>query len=219
MTLLVMRVFWRSFMMSGTTLLRPAARRALSSRSIDVRLENASAQPLRPHGHFGPFSSRTMCPISPAAPRKPRSSSPSTISPPPTPVPTQMPTARFAPLAAPYACSPWIATWTSLPNATGTPNRAFRIDPSGTSVQPRLGAFATTPFFGSTAPGAPMPIASIFDSLIFASFAASSICSTICAIVSSAFPCFVAVSLAPRTLPFSFATTAIMLVPPRSTPT
>ena len=70
---------------------RPALMPAQMSRSMAVRLASASAHPRLPHPHTGPSASRIMCPTSAQALRHPCRSSPPSISPPPSPVPTKIP--------------------------------------------------------------------------------------------------------------------------------
>ena len=62
-----------------------ARSRAVRTRAASPMID--SRQPRLPHMHSGPFSSTGVCPISPAPPAAPRSTTPSTTIPAPTPVP------------------------------------------------------------------------------------------------------------------------------------
>ena len=118
-------------------------------------------QPVRPHGQVRPSLLTTMWPISPAPPR-PSHSSPSSTTPPPTPVPQNTPRIERNGFAAPSSNSAIVATLTSLESATGAPNAASSFSPSGyvPSQSGRLRALVTVPAASSTTPGEPTPIAS-----------------------------------------------------------
>src|SRR4030081_1696023 len=101
-------------------------------------------QPRRPHGQRAPLRRTTTWPISPAAaspehrlaggaepPPRPSHGLPSSTSPPPTPVPQNTPRIDRYSLPAPSSNSALVATWTSLPTATGAPHASDSASASG----------------------------------------------------------------------------------------
>src|SRR4051812_1550054 len=97
------------------------------------------------------------CPISPAQSDAPWYNLPSTMMPPPMPVPMVMPIALRVPRAAPIHHSPRTAQLASLSRAAGSPRRSWMIWRSGRLTQPRLGVSNTMPRLVSSGPGAPTP--------------------------------------------------------------
>ena len=106
---------------------RPLARRAVTSAAP---LATASRQSRLPHRHTTPPPSATgLCPISPAAPRTPRCSTPPAMIPAPMPVDTL--TCRRSETLGRTLCSARVSAFTSLstthgkapgkPSAIGTP--------------------------------------------------------------------------------------------------
>jgi hypothetical protein len=80
------------------------------------------------------------------------------MSPDPMPEPTKTSTASSTPRAAPKRRSPHAAADRSFAMRTFTPSRRSRSAPNGTSRQPRLGAFMTTPVRPRHWPATPTPI-------------------------------------------------------------
>ena len=113
-----------------------------------VRLARASKQPRLPQLHLGPPTSMTMCPISPAVPLKPEYNLPSTIMPPPMPVPMKMPIMWRGLDCSSFSKTPSVALLQSFSTETGTPNCFSRIFFSGTSCHCRFGAKMTRPVVG-----------------------------------------------------------------------
>src|SRR4051812_49158265 len=176
--------------------------------------------PRRPHGHCRPPSLTTMWPISPADAR-PRHNSPSSTTPPPTPVPQKTPSRDWYGRPAPRWNSAIVATSTSLPRLTGTPSSAPSSAASGTvpSQFGRLRALVTVPAAASTAPGEPTPAPARAPRSVPAPSAASFSADTIAARTSLGPPDVgVGCRAAPSTSPSSSTTTAWIFVPPRSTP-
>ncbi len=130
-----------------------------------------SRQPVREQAQRSPSGSTTTCPISPAAPRWPCSSEPSSTSPAPTPIPIRS-TIRPPSPVWPKVCSPRTAVLASFATTTGRPRASARLVDSGVSVQARFGASMTVPP-ASTTPGLPTPMPSTGRSVIAIRSAAS----------------------------------------------
>src|SRR5581483_6103574 len=81
---------------------------------IPTAEENVSRHPLFPQLHFAPSGKIVMCPTSPAIPSAPRQSFPSSIIPPPSPVPIARSTSEFTPSPAPFHNSPSAAQLASF---------------------------------------------------------------------------------------------------------
>ena len=94
---------------------RPAASRA------------ASAETAPAHGSISSPSPRATRSTSPAAPLRPRWSSPRRTSPAPRPVPTERKTKSSTPRATPRHCSPSAARLMSLSSVTGRPSRSAQL--------------------------------------------------------------------------------------------
>ena len=135
-------------------------RRLEGRRKMAVRLASASKQPRLPQLHFGPPTSITMWPISPAVPLWPEYNLPSRMMPPPMPVPRKMPTTcRGLDNEFRFKDSQYRRVAVVLHD---TPARQVAFPGSfsaATSSHRRFGAKMTRPASASTVPGAPMPAA------------------------------------------------------------
>ena len=100
--------------------LSSSARRRFARRTIPVAEVYCSRHPQLPQLQASVSSSITwICPISPPAPVAPERIFPSTMIPPPTPVPSVTATTLEYPWPPPFHISPRAATFASLPASTG----------------------------------------------------------------------------------------------------
>src|ERR1051325_12127404 len=114
-------------------------------RIIPVADVNNSRQPVLPQSHLRSLvGSTVVCPISPAEPSAPRHNFPSTIIPPPTPVPSVKQTILRQPCPAPTPPSPTAAAFASFSKITVPPNSLSKVFLSSKpSRQGRCGALIT----------------------------------------------------------------------------
>ncbi len=126
------------------------------------------------------------------------------------------PACRWRPCRHPTDARPRVPTFTSLSIHTAMPSSASDSaspKPNGSCHPGRLGAWRTTPVATSTAPGAPTPTAS--TSVVPPSSATTA---AIASTTPSGPPCIGVLRLASATTSSPLASTAKILVPPRSTP-
>ena len=115
-------------------------------------------QPRWPQSHSGPSGSTMMCPISPAFPEVPRTTSSLRTIPQPIPVPMYMKTKLPAPLGPPAQVSATAALVTSLSSSVDSPVASARASRSGTRSQPgSSGGSTTAPSSRSIGPGEATP--------------------------------------------------------------
>ncbi len=141
--------------------------------------------------------------------------------PPPTPVPQKTPSRERNSLAAPSSNSASVATLTSLPIATGTPNTPWSTSPIPKlpSQSGRLRALDTAPVSSSITPGEPTPIAASSPGSTPAVSVATRSAVAIAATTSAGPPVVgVGARESPSTLWSSSTIATWILVPPRSMP-
>ena len=102
-----------------------------------------------------------MCPNSPAMPKRPRMTRPSSTMPPPMPVPRLTMTRWLSPRPAPKRCSAQTAALASLSTKIGSDTRLPRASRSGSLRHDRCGAKTTVARSVATNPAAPMPTAAM----------------------------------------------------------
>ena len=101
-------------------------------------------QPRMPQSHGGPSGSTMMCPISPAFPEVPRTTSSFRTMPRTEPVPMYINTKLPAPLGPPAQVSATAALVTSLSTRVESPVASARASRSGTRSQPSSSGGSTT---------------------------------------------------------------------------
>ena len=111
-----------------------AASRAIRPSAFPEAI--ASQCPRSPHAHIGPAGSIWKWPISAAKPLAPRSTRPSTMTPPPMPVPSVTTSASRRPRATPTLISPYAATFASLSTIVGSPVASASAACTGTRRKP-----------------------------------------------------------------------------------